>query len=334
MYPLLGKAASLSCCPTREATSALLEEHAGEAPLRDIWARWLLHDRHGGDVVHEQSLRAQVDRYADRVIDGLCLAEGMTLLDVGTGDGLVAFRAIERVGASLNVVLTDVSAELIRYAETRALARGVASQCRFVAGSAEHLHDIADASVDALAMRAVLAYVHDKRAALGQALRVLKPGGRLSFAEPILQDDALNAIALRRITDSDGESEHHSVMRLLHRWKSAQFPDTPEALASNPLVNYSERDLLAWVQDAGFRDIHMELHVSVRRSEGIPWRTFLASAPHPLAPTLEHVLGERFDEAERREFERLLRPAVEAGVDNEVERQVYLTAGKPPGSPS
>jgi arsenite methyltransferase len=302
---------------------------ASKAPTNDIWSTWLLNDRHGGDVLHELNLRAEVDHYADRVIDGLGLKQGMTLLDVGTGDGLVAFRAIDRVGSSLHVVLTDLSHALIQHAKTRALAKNLARQCRFLQGSAEHLEGVQDVSIDAVGMRAVLAYVHNKRAALAEVHRVLKPGGRFSFAEPMLQDEALNAIALRRAVDSGGGSEHATVTRLLHRWKSAQFPDTPEKLAANPLVNYSERDLLALVQDSGFEDIELELRISVRRSDGIPWKTFLAASPHPLAPTLGRILDDRFDASERLAFERLLRPSVEGGVSNAVERVVYLTARKP-----
>lgn len=35
-------------------------------------------------------------QYADRVLDKDGISPGMTLIDVGAGDGLVAFRAIER----------------------------------------------------------------------------------------------------------------------------------------------------------------------------------------------------------------------------------------------
>ena len=87
--------------------------------------------------------------YADRVLEGLQLAAGTTLVDVGTGEGLVAFRAIDRVGASLKVILTDVSAPLLRYAESVAVRRNVRAQCTFLECSAENLAAIADASADA-----------------------------------------------------------------------------------------------------------------------------------------------------------------------------------------
>ncbi len=66
---------------------------------------------------------------------------------------------------------------------------------------------------------------------------------RLSIAEPILQDEAFYATALRRRV----EDKSHPVDRfltLLHRWKAAQLPDTEEACAQSPIANYSERDLL------------------------------------------------------------------------------------------
>ncbi len=55
-------------------------------------------------------------------------------------------------------------------------------------------------------------------------------------------------------------------LRLLHRWKAAQFPDTEESCAASPHVNYSERDLLNFVRGAGFSDIHLQLHIDVAPS--------------------------------------------------------------------
>ena len=294
----------------------------------DVWSEWLLRDRHGGDLAHERWVRAEVDRFADRVLDAARLMPGMTLADVGTGDGEIAFRAIERVGPSLQVLLADISAPLLRHAQARATRRSVLGQCTFLECSAERLDGIHDACVDVVTTRAVLAYVHDKCAALREFHRVLKPGGRISIAEPILQEDAFNAISLRRLLDSQTAAPD-PVLTLVHRWKAAQFPDTPEKLAASPIANYSERDLLGFVQDCGFVEIHMELHVDVRREQGVSWATFIGSSPHPWAPTLDIILQEQFTSEERVRFEQALRPAVEAGSSAATDRIVYLTASKP-----
>ncbi len=80
----------------------------------DIWSDWLLHRRIAGDRESDCTLRANVERYADRVLEGAQLAPGMTLLDVGAGEGLVAFRAIARTGPSLRVILADISAFMLQ----------------------------------------------------------------------------------------------------------------------------------------------------------------------------------------------------------------------------
>ena len=169
---------------------------APSLPSSDIWSEWLLRQRHGGDVEYEKIIRARVDRTRDRVLDGAQLGVGMTLVDVGAGDGLIAFGALDRIGASLRVILTDVSAPLLAHAGKIAADRGWHDQCTFLHGSAESLDGIASASVDVVATRASLAYVTDKAAAFRDFYRVLKPGGRISLAEPILRDNALEVAAI------------------------------------------------------------------------------------------------------------------------------------------
>jgi ubiquinone/menaquinone biosynthesis C-methylase UbiE len=53
------------------------------------------------------------------------------LLDVGTGDGLIGFAALERVGPSGQVVFSDISADLLGECQRRAAAEGL-HRCRFV----------------------------------------------------------------------------------------------------------------------------------------------------------------------------------------------------------
>src|SRR5579863_3077829 len=98
----------------------------------DVWSEWLLHRRHADDPAVADAVRAEVERYADRVLDAARLAPGMTLADVGAGEGLVAFRAIDRVGPTLRVLLMDVSAPMLRHAEMLATQRQVHAQCAFL----------------------------------------------------------------------------------------------------------------------------------------------------------------------------------------------------------
>lgn len=297
----------------------------------DVWSQWLLHRRDADDAAYGRVVRGVIQRLVDRVLDAAHLAPGMTLIDVGTGEGILAFRAIERIGRSLRVILTDLSATMLRHAEAIAAERETRSQCTFIECSAEKLDGIGDASADVVATRAVLAYVSDKRAALREFHRVLKPGGRISMAEPIFQDQAFEAVALKTLVDAQGPSGPDQLLPLLHRWKAAQFPDTQDKLAESPIANFSERDLLRFVQGAGFSEIHLELHIDVTPSIIKSWDVFLGTSPHPWAPPLRVILAESFSSAERQLFEELFRPKVETGQYVSTDRIVYLTAKKPIG---
>ncbi len=62
------------------------------------------------------NLRPAIQGYVNHVLRAAELAPGMTVVDVGTGDGLIAFEAIQRIGASLNVVFGGIVAwVLVRY---------------------------------------------------------------------------------------------------------------------------------------------------------------------------------------------------------------------------
>jgi arsenite methyltransferase len=294
----------------------------------DAWSEWLLHGRHGGDTKYQQTIRDDVTKYADRVLDAARLSEGMTLADIGTGDGLVGLRAIERIGPSLNVLMTDVSSPLLRHVETLATQRSIRQQCTFFHCSAEALSGIEDASVDVVTTRSVLAYVVDRGAALREFYRVLKPGGRISIAEPVLRDEAFEVCALKKLVDGLPPESDDPFFPLMLRWRSAQFPDTEDKARLLAMTNYGERDLVRFAVDAHFADIHLELHIDVLPADVPSWEVFVNHSPHPWAPTLRSVLDERFTAEERHYFESKLRPLVEHGRQLVASRIAYLTAVK------
>lgn len=300
-------------------------------PAADLWSQWLLHGRHAGDAEFRKAVRALVGGYVERLLDGAHLAPGQVLVDVGAGEGLTAFRAIERTGASLRVWLTDTSEPILHHAAILAAERGVSNQCTFVRCAADRLEGIPDSSVDAVVTRSVLAYVFDKTAALREFHRVLKPGGRISLAEPVYQDDALAASALRSAIECAPPERVSPMTVLLHRWKAAQYPDTEEKILESPIANYSERDMVRFAQAAGFTGLHLELHIDTAPSIVRSWDVFINSSPHPLAPPLSAIMAEQFTAEERQLFERTLRPVIEDPKAVTTDRMLYLTAKKPPG---
>jgi hypothetical protein len=76
-------------------------------------------------------------------------------------------------------------------------------------------------------------------------------------------------------------------------------------------------------------DIHLRLHIDVVPSLSTSWDVFLGSSPHPCAPSLKQVLGERFTSDDRQFFEQMVRPTVESGRNSTTDRAMYLQAKRP-----
>jgi arsenite methyltransferase len=288
---------------------------------RDRWAEWLLERRFGGDRVRRDQVLTEVARFRDRVLDNARLKAGETLLDVGAGDGLVGFGALERLGPDGIVVFSDISTVLLEQCRALAAELGEGGRCRFVCASADDLTPIGDASVDVVTTRSVLIYLgrDGKRRAFEEFYRVLRPGGRVSIFEPI------NSFGYPPPAGWLFGYDLTAVPELV-----AKLVPGPAPPADATLVDFDERDLLAWVEAAGFETIRLEYEAEIKRGSWLSgaWETVLRMSPNPLAPTLAESLGRAFTPEERGEFERHLRPLVEAEAGRARVADAYVTATK------
>ena len=254
----------------------------------------------------------------EKVLDRAELAAGEGLLDVGCGEGLIGFGALER-GAG-HVVFSDISQDLLDLCSEAAAELGVSGRCTFVRAGAEELVDIAGASVDAVTTRSVLIYVKEKRAAFGEFFRVLRPGGRAVLWEPI------NRFGMDEKRKGFWGYPSNGVSELAERvervFEEIQPPD-------DPMLDFDERDLIRLAEQAGFFPVELELQAEIRTMEPRPWRAFLNSSGNPKIPTIAEAMDRALSPAERDRLVEHLRPLVERGEG--VWRMAYalLKAVKP-----
>ena len=99
-------------------------------------------------------------------------------LDIGCGPGLLACELARDVGPTGRMVGIDQSPDMVAMSGERARRAALAGRTEFAVGDAVELH-FPEQKFDFLTAVQVYEYVADLPRALGEAYRVLKPGGRL-----------------------------------------------------------------------------------------------------------------------------------------------------------
>jgi arsenite methyltransferase len=291
-----------------------------EQSEQDIWAQWILHRRFGGNREIMKTTMANLYLVRDQVLSHTNLTDNETLLDVGCGDGLIAFGALEKVETA-RVVFSDISQDLLDHVRSITREMQVSDRCEFLRASADDLSAIQGASMDVVTTRSVLIYVSAKQKAFEEFFRVLKPNGRLSIFEPI------NRFAWPEPPQFFSGYDVTPVIEIAEKVK-AQFLrlQPPDA---DPMLNFDERDLIAFAEGAGFREIHLELNVQIKPpTEFTSWETFIRIAGNPKIPTLEEAINQTLTSQETEKFVGHLRPLVETNQGTVRSALAYLWAVK------
>jgi phosphatidylethanolamine/phosphatidyl-N-methylethanolamine N-methyltransferase len=135
-------------------------------------------------------------------IDRLRLTSGDRVLIVGAGTGL----DLGLLPPNVDVTAIDVTPAMLRHLERRAAGTGRSVATRIM--DARRLA-FPDSSFDAVVMHLILAVMPQPERGLREAVRVLKPGGRIAVFDKFLRDDErpslqrrlLNAVAKPLFSD-------------------------------------------------------------------------------------------------------------------------------------
>jgi len=293
--------------------------------IQDLWAQRILEPRYKNDPELQKDVEANFIQIRNTVLQNAHVVAGETVLDVGCGNGLIAFEALSHVGEEGKMLFCDISQPLLEHCRTLARKRGVLDQCQFVAASADDLSLIETNSVDVVTTRSVLVYVKKKQQAIQEFYRVLKPKGRLSICEHIpslMYPEPPNMFFGYCVTP---------IMPITQKIRAVY-----EQIEPPEVGNFGVHDLWRFVTDAGFSEMHLGLLADVLPStvrhgsvvQKPSWEAFLKWSRHPLVPTVGEAISQALTADEAEQFTSYLRPLLETRQNERRSALAYLSGMK------
>ena len=171
---------------------------------------------------------------------------GDTVLDIAAGTGDLSRGLAKKVGATGQVVITDINSSMLTEGRDRLTDKGIINNVRFAQANAERL-PFADNTFSCLMIGFGLRNVTDKSAALKSMFDVLKPGGQaiiLEFSKPTMP-------GLKLIYDAYSFSILPKLGQMI-----AGDKESYQYLAESIRMHPDQQTLTDMMQELGFDDCH------------------------------------------------------------------------------
>lgn len=243
----------------------------------DCWSTWLQEGRYRGATAAERrATRVRLEWVRRRILRAARLRPGARVLDAGCGDGFLAAEAAKVVGVRGLVAGLDISEAALADAQRLVVPSPEDSSITWHSGSVTHI-PFPDASFDAVVQRSVLMYVQEKRAAVAEYRRVLRPGGRVSLFEPI------NA----HVVD-DWRMDLTPVRGLHERVRAAE--EALRATTCQPMLDFDAGSLSSLFREQ-FATVRTTAHeVTWTPASGDEWLRHIEQQPNPWWPTQRDLI--------------------------------------------
>jgi len=255
------------------------------------WTQWLKESRFSAlsEEQKEQTLR-WLESVRETVLSSAEIKPGDVVIDIGTGTGLLGFRALEVLNNTGEMIFCDKFEDCLVSCKAILDESGVTSGYRMLQSPCEKI-DLPDNSVDKALMRSVLVHILDKQTAINEIFRILKPGGRFCAFEPII-------------------SSNTRYWELLNPEKIQNFEEFKNAenefmsSQNDPLCNFDENSLAVNFDVAGFGDGKVDLQVVesnyVANKNMVD--TWFLTPPSPGEKTMKDRFVKYFDETKVDQF--------------------------------
>lgn len=243
---------------------------------------------------------ALFEQWAVPLLDAAGVTAGQRVLDVACGTGVLARAAAARVGAEGAATGLDPQPGMLAVAAER--TPGVTWR----AGTAEDL-PFEDAAFDAVLSQFGLMFFGDRARAIGEMLRVLRPGGGLAVA---VWDALENSAAYPEAVD------------LLERRAGSAAADALRA----PFVLGDAEKLHVLFEAAGVDEVSVTPHVGTARFPSV--RTMVEADLRGWLPVMGVTLDDALIEALLAEAETVLAPYVQPSGEAVFEAPALVVSGR------
>ena len=248
------------------------------------WTQWLKKNRFAGQTPEmiEQTTK-WLEAVRDVILEYAEIQPYDTVLDIGCGTGLLAFRALEMQECKGNVIFSDMFQDCLDDCKKILDESGVKGGYELLKSPVEHLA-LPMSTVHKAVMRSVLVHVVNKQPAISEIYRVLKPGGKLCAFEPVIRSN----------------TRYWEILDPMYIDKYEDFKRVENQIMEDPLdslCNFDEKTLQTNLEIAGFSIPEVRLQEVKSNYVVLPnmVREWFVNPPSPTQPCVKDRFLKHFD---------------------------------------